>query len=61
MKQFKRFRQYRATQLTRDKYADVEAIQPEDFIYPYFVEEGENIKAEISSMKGIFRFSIDTL
>ena len=61
MKQFKRFRQYRATQLTRDKYADVEAILPEDFIYPYFVEEGENIKTEIPSMKGIFRFSIDTL
>lgn len=61
MKQFKRFRQYRATQLTRDKYADVEAILSEDFIYPYFVEEGENIKTEIPSMKGIFRFSIDTL
>ena len=32
-----------------------------DFIYPLFIEEGENIHTEISSMPGIFRFSIDQL
>jgi len=32
-----------------------------DFIYPIFVEEGENIKTEISSMPGIFRYSLDQL
>ncbi len=32
-----------------------------DFIYPMFIEEGEGIKTEISSMPGIFRTSIDRL
>lgn len=32
-----------------------------DFIYPIFVEEGENIKKEIPSMPGIFRYSLDQL
>ena len=57
----KRFRQYRITQEVRDRYADVPEIEPEDFIYPYFVEEGEGIKTEVASMKGVYRFSIDTL
>lgn len=57
----KRFRQYRVTQEVRDRYADVPEILPEDFIYPYFVEEGESIKTEVASMKGVYRFSIDTL
>ena len=57
----KRFRQYRVTQEVRDRYADVPEILPEDFIYPCFVEEGEGIKTEVASMKGVYRFSIDTL
>ena len=57
----KRFRQYRLTQAIRDQYADVEPIQAEDFIYPYFVQSGTGIKEEIRSMKGIYRFSIDEL
>ena len=57
----KRFRQYRVTQEVRDRYADVPEVLPEDFIYPYFVEEGEGIKTEVASMKGVYRFSIDTL
>ena len=57
----KRFRQYRVTQEVRDRYADVPEILPEDFIYPYFVEEGEGVKTEVASMKGVYRFSIDTL
>ena len=36
-------------------------LQASDFIYPIFIEEGKNIKKEISSMPGIFRFSIDQL
>ncbi|WP_457644440.1 porphobilinogen synthase [Persephonella sp.] len=32
-----------------------------DFIYPLFIEEGENIKIEIPSMPGIFRYSLDRL
>ena len=56
----KRFRTYRLTQEIRDKYADV-SINVKDFIYPYFVVEGEGIKEEIATMPGICRFSIDTL
>lgn len=32
-----------------------------DIIYPIFLEEGEKIKTEISSMPGQYRFSIDML
>ncbi len=60
MQQFKRFRTYRTSQDVRDQYADVK-ISVDDFIYPYFVVEGNGVKDEISSMPGIFRFSIDTL
>ena len=56
----KRFREFRKDQATRDKYADV-AVNVKDFIYPYFVVEGEGVKEEISTMPGICRFSIDTL
>lgn len=56
----KRFREFRKDQATRDKYADV-ALGAKDFIYPYFVVEGEGVKEEISTMPSIYRFSIDTL
>ncbi len=32
-----------------------------DFIYPIFIEDGQNIKSEIQSMPGIYRYSIDRL
>lgn len=57
----KRFRQFRKTQEIRNQYADVPALTADTFIYPYFVCEGEDRKEEISSMKGIYRFSIDRL
>lgn len=56
----KRFRIYRKDQATRDKYAD-ENLKADDFIYPYFVTEGEGIVAPIATMPGINRYSIDTL
>lgn len=56
----KRFREFRKSQATRDKYADV-SVNVKDFIYPYFVVEGEGVKEEIATMPGICRFSIDTL
>lgn len=34
-------------------------LKPSDFILPVFIEEGENVKDEISSMPGYFRYSID--
>ncbi len=34
-------------------------LSVDDLIYPLFIIEGKNIKEEIKSMPGIFRFSID--
>ncbi|MEK5207736.1 porphobilinogen synthase [Psychrobacillus sp. FSL H8-0510] len=36
-------------------------LHKEDLIYPIFVMEGENIKNEVSSMPGVFQFSLDRL
>ena len=36
-------------------------LHVEDFIYPLFIEEGENIEKEIVSMPGIKRFSLDRI
>ncbi|WP_339250789.1 porphobilinogen synthase [Sporosarcina sp. FSL W8-0480] len=36
-------------------------LKKEDFIYPIFVIEGENVKNEISSMPGIYQLSLDRL
>lgn len=55
-----RFRDYRTSQETRDRYADVH-IAASDLIYPYFIVEGAGKKQEIASMKGVYRFSIDEL
>ncbi len=56
----KRFRPFRINQEVRDKYADV-SLSVGELIYPYFVVEGQGIKQEIGSMKGVYRFSIDTM
>lgn len=37
------------------------AVKKSSLIYPVFIEEGENIKAPIDSMPGIFRWSIDRI
>jgi len=34
-------------------------LKPSDFIAPLFIEEGENVQEEISSMPGYFRRSLD--
>lgn len=36
-------------------------LHKEDLIYPIFVMEGENIKNPVSSMPGVFQFSLDRL
>ena len=36
-------------------------LQKEDFIYPIFVIEGENVKNPVASMPGVFQFSLDHL
>lgn len=37
------------------------SLTPHDLIAPLFVKEGQNLREPISSMPGIFRFSIDEL
>jgi len=36
-------------------------LSVDDFVYPLFIEEGENIETEIVSMPGIKRFSLDRI
>lgn len=55
---FTRTRRLRSSKALRDMVRNV-TINLSDFIYPLFIEEGENIKEEISSMPGQYRWSID--
>ena len=55
---FTRTRRLRSSKALRDMVRNV-TINLSDFIYPLFIEEGENIKEEISSMPGQYRCSID--
>ncbi|MBE7174798.1 MAG: porphobilinogen synthase [Mucilaginibacter polytrichastri] len=36
-------------------------LQPSNFIFPLFIVKGDNVKTAVSSMPGIFRYSIDNL
>ena len=36
-------------------------LSVDDFIYPLFIEEGDNIETEIESMPGIKRYSLDRI
>lgn len=57
---FKRHRRLRQSDAMR-KMVQETYLHKEDFIYPIFVIEGENIKNEVSSMPGVYQFSIDRL
>lgn len=57
---FKRHRRLRSSEAMRSMVRETH-LHVEDFIYPIFVIEGENIKNEIVSMPGIFQFSLDRL
>ena len=58
--QFQRHRRLRTSAnmraLVRENH-----LRPEDFIYPLFIYEGENIRKEVSSMPGVFQVSMDNL
>lgn len=56
----KRNRNLRKTVAIRDLVRET-VLNPQDFIYPIFVVEGENIKEEIASLPGNYHFSIDRL
>ncbi|MCB0401106.1 MAG: porphobilinogen synthase [Flavobacteriales bacterium] len=53
-----RLRDNRKTEEIRAKVRETH-LHVSDFIYPLFIEEGNNIKKEIASMPGIFRYSLD--
>ncbi|MFC1482676.1 porphobilinogen synthase [Candidatus Margulisiibacteriota bacterium] len=56
----KRFRHLRKDQKTRDAVAETKLFA-KDFIYPYFIVEGKNIKNKIKNFKNVYHFSIDTV
>ena len=52
---FKRFRRLRINETLRNLVQET-VLTPDDFIYPLFVREGQNIKTEVSSMPGVFKW-----
>jgi porphobilinogen synthase len=56
----KRLRDNRKTEEIRASLRETH-LEVSDFIYPLFIEEAENIKKEIVSMPGIFRYSLDQI
>lgn len=57
---FKRHRRLRQNATMRKMVRETQ-LSKDDFIYPIFVMDGENIKKEVSSMPGVFQFSLDRL
>ncbi len=57
---FKRFRRLRINENLRNLVQE-NYLTKNDFIYPLFVKEGQNIKTEVSSMPGVFQMSIDEI
>lgn len=57
---FRRGRRLRDNAVIRDLVRENE-LSVKDFILPIFVVEGENIKREISSLKGNYHWSVDRL
>lgn len=57
---FKRHRRLRSSAAMRALVRETQ-LSVNDFIYPLFIIEGENIKNEVPSMPGVFQFSLDRL
>lgn len=57
---YRRHRKLRKSLQIRNLIKDV-YLEKSDLIYPLFIEEGENIRKEISSMPGVYRYSLDRL
>ncbi|NNC69635.1 MAG: porphobilinogen synthase, partial [Flavobacteriaceae bacterium] len=53
-----RTRRIRKTQNIRRLVRET-SLSVDNFIYPLFIEEGENIETDIESMPGIKRYSLD--
>ena len=57
---FARLRRLRQSERMRSLVAET-AVRTDKLIYPIFVRYGENVKEEIESMPGVYRYSIDRL
>lgn len=57
---FRRGRRLRSNSVIRSLVRE-NSLSVDDFIYPVFVVEGEDIKREISSLKGNYHWSVDRL
>ncbi|WP_087971818.1 porphobilinogen synthase [Oceanobacillus rekensis] len=57
---FKRHRRLRSSSAIRSMVRETH-VRAEDFIYPMFVIEGENVKNEVPSMPGVYQLSFDLL
>ncbi len=53
-------RRLRKNSLIRDMVRETK-LSIDDFIYPLFVIEGENIKNKVPSMEGVYQYSLDRL
>ena len=56
----KRFRRLRNNKVIRNLVRET-TLSKDDFVMPFFVVEGEDVKEAIESMPGIYRTSIDLL
>ena len=55
-----RLRRVRQSSWVRDLIAET-SIAASDLIWPVFIEEGSNVKRAITSMPGVYGYSIDNL
>lgn len=55
-----RFRRLRQNKALRDLVSETR-LDPKDFIYPVFIEEGNDKKKPVASMPGVYRYSIDRI
>lgn len=55
-----RHRRTRSTVMLRNMVRE-HAVSIHDLVYPMFITEGENIRNEISSMPGVYNYSLDRL
>ncbi len=60
MNLIRRPRRNRQSAVIRDMVQETR-LHVSDFIFPLFVTEGQNVRSEVSSMPGIYRFSPDLL
>lgn len=55
-----RARRLRRNGLIRDMVRET-TLSANDFIYPLFLIDGENVKTPVSSMEGVFQYSVDRI